>query len=335
MTELMKKYWFIVLIAVILVGVFGFVVFNETKDNVAGKKVDGQDVVFTIGDQSVTAENLFDMMKEDEDAYIELIAYDFQTDILMQSVDITDEMRTEAEEQISSLLSYFESTYSDDYDAALSQWMTANGFTKESEIINYTLPWTVIRPIVIDEYLEANLETFYNDYAEEYSPRLISHILVSMTDPANPTEEELAKVAEVETALQSDDFATVATNYSDDSGSASSGGLIGIVDSGNAADYVTEFSDAAMKLTTDQVSDWVKTDYGWHLIKCDGSDKDSLIETDSLLTRLEELNVVTLGKVLVEKAESIGYEFADEELKTKVFNYLLGVEDTEESEATE
>ncbi|MFV0254943.1 MAG: peptidylprolyl isomerase [Erysipelotrichaceae bacterium] len=332
MSELMKKYWFVVLVGALLIATFGFVMLEENKDRVAGKKEDGKNVVFEIGEDVITAEELNEMLMEDQDSYIELVAYNFQTDVLLQAVEITNEMRTEAKELISTMLNYFKESYSDNYESALAQWMSANGFTKESEIVNYTLPWMVIRPMVMDEYLEANLDTFYDDYAKEYQPRLISHILVSMEDPNSPTEEELAKVAEIEKELETKSFSDVATGYSDDTGSATSGGSIGIVDSKNASDFVSEFASAAMQLSTGETSQWVKTTFGWHLIKCDGSDRDSLIESDALLTRLSDLGIANISTVLVEKAEEIGFSFADEELQTKVINYLLGNNTTDESE---
>jgi peptidyl-prolyl cis-trans isomerase SurA len=57
---------------------------------------------------------------------------------------------------------------------------------------------------------------------------------------------------------------SLAILYSDDPGSSSKGGDLGMV---NKADLVPEFSAVAFKLRKDSISDLVKTQYGYHIIK--------------------------------------------------------------------
>jgi peptidyl-prolyl cis-trans isomerase SurA len=57
---------------------------------------------------------------------------------------------------------------------------------------------------------------------------------------------------------------SLAILYSDDPGSATKGGDLGLV---NKADLVPEFSAVAFKLRKDSLSDIVKTQYGYHIIK--------------------------------------------------------------------
>jgi peptidyl-prolyl cis-trans isomerase C len=82
------------------------------------------------------------------------------------------------------------------------------------------------------------------------------HILV-------PTEDE-AKAA-LARVKGGEDFAKVATEVSKDSGGE--GGDLGWFTKDR---MVPEFSDAAFKLKEGQISDPVKTQFGWHIIKVEG-----------------------------------------------------------------
>jgi peptidyl-prolyl cis-trans isomerase SurA len=65
-------------------------------------------------------------------------------------------------------------------------------------------------------------------------------------------------------ARKGENFATLATIYSEDPGSASRGGDLGFVGRG---ELVTEFEGAAFRLQPDEISDIVKTKFGYHIIK--------------------------------------------------------------------
>jgi len=64
--------------------------------------------------------------------------------------------------------------------------------------------------------------------------------------------------------IEGEKFESLAILYSDDPGSASKGGDLGLV---NKSDLVPEFSAVAFKLRKDSISDIVKTQYGYHIIK--------------------------------------------------------------------
>ena len=80
------------------------------------------------------------------------------------------------------------------------------------------------------------------------------HILVPTEDEAKAIEAELKKGA---------DFATLAKEKSKDPGAAE-GGDLGYF---TKDQMVPEFADVAFKLDKGQISDPVKTQFGWHIIK--------------------------------------------------------------------
>ncbi len=115
------------------------------------------------------------------------------------------------------------------------------------------------------EYYEKNKKDFYVDEVEA------SHILISTTDDNG---KELSK-KEIEKAKKKaedilkrinngEDFAKLAKENSDDPGSASKGGDLGYFGKG---EMVPEFEEAAFSLKKDEVSEIVKSEYGYHIIK--------------------------------------------------------------------
>jgi len=100
-------------------------------------------------------------------------------------------------------------------------------------------------------------------------------------DPAAPTPaptleprddaQALALIIEIKNKVAAgEDFATLAREYSDDTGSKADGGDLGWF--ARDAGLVKEFEDAAFKLQPGEVSDPVKTQFGYHLIKVEERD---------------------------------------------------------------
>src|SRR5213078_3574381 len=81
------------------------------------------------------------------------------------------------------------------------------------------------------------------------------HILVETEDEAKAVVEQLKGGA---------DFATVAKEKSKDPGSAQNGGDLDFM---GKSELVPEFAEVAFKMYPGQVSNPVKTQFGWHIIK--------------------------------------------------------------------
>lgn len=106
-----------------------------------------------------------------------------------------------------------------------------------------------------------------------------SHILFKIIDDnRQPLSPEKIKQAEnkakeiVIRAKNGEDFAKLANNFSEDQGTAKNGGDLGFFDKGK---MVKAFDETAFSMKPGEVSDIVKTEYGYHIIKVTDKKKET------------------------------------------------------------
>ena len=113
-------------------------------------------------------------------------------------------------------------------------------------------------------------QAFYDDNTDRFTrpgSRSASHILISV--PADASEAAVEKARHRAESLATRgrggaDFAALASEHSDDPGSARRGGDLGIIQPGT---MTPEFETVVFVLNKDEISDPVRTEYGWHVIK--------------------------------------------------------------------
>jgi parvulin-like peptidyl-prolyl isomerase len=123
-------------------------------------------------------------------------------------------------------------------------------------------------------FTELDLRSYYDSHKNEFEEAKGSHILIRFKGAAgspkandkDPTEADaLAKAQDLrKQILAGADFATLAKANSDDPGSAPKGGDLGTFHHGQ---MVPQFDQAAFSLPVGEVSEPVKTQYGYHVIK--------------------------------------------------------------------
>ncbi|MBG9615787.1 peptidylprolyl isomerase PrsA [Bacillus cereus] len=158
--------------------------------------------------------------------------------ILLDTYNVSDE-------EVNKKVKEVKEQMGDNFKAALAQ----AGLKDEKALKEQMKP-----QVALEKGIKASITE--KDIKEHYKPKLkASHILVKDENTAKEIKEKLNN---------GEDFATLAKQYSEDSGSKEKGGELPEFGPG---EMDSKFEEAAYKLEVGQVSDPVKSSYGYHIIK--------------------------------------------------------------------
>lgn len=180
---------------------------------------------------------------------------------------------------------------------------------------------------VVVEYIELKKEAFFDqvtvsdeDLQDLYHKQIANlseqrhaaHILIE-ADPKLADEQAKAKAEEIRKRIEKgEDFAVLAKEFSADPGSATQGGDLGFAGPGV---YDPAFEKALFALKPGEVSEPVKTQYGWHLIKLIGVQAPEIPSFESSKeTLVRELKAQKVEQLFVEatkKLEDSSFEASD------------------------
>ena len=176
-----------------------------------------------------------------------------------------------------------------------------------------------------DEVLDF-YNTHKNERFTEEKQVQARHILFSLADGiSDERKADTRSTAQgiLERARAGEDFAALAEEYSQDTGTASNGGDLGFFGRGR---MVKPFEEAAFDMEVEQVSDLVETTFGFHIIKVDAIQPERIkpleevtdTVTEELLERKsraiaeqrvrEDRKNIAEGMTLSQFAESVGLE---------------------------
>lgn len=153
---------------------------------------------------------------------------------------------------------------------------------------------------VSDEELQALYQREIANLAEQ---RNAAHILVEVNDKVDEAQAK-AKIEEIRKQLdEGKDFAALAKEFSEDPGSADNGGELGFAGPGV---YDSEFETALYALKKGEVSQPVRSEYGWHLIKLLDVQAPEVPSFDSLKDKLvRELKAQQVEQRFVEASKAL------------------------------
>ncbi|MFP5424788.1 MAG: SurA N-terminal domain-containing protein [Gammaproteobacteria bacterium] len=160
---------------------------------------------------------------------------------------------------------------------------------------------------------EDELKALYEkEIANLSEQRHAAHILIDVNDKVSEAQAK-ARIEEIQQRLaKGEDFAKLAKEFSQDPGSATTGGDLGFAGPGV---YDPAFEDALYKLNQDQVSEPVRTEYGYHLIKLLGVEAPEVPSFASLKDKLtRELKTQQVEQRFVEvtkELEDAAFEASD------------------------
>jgi peptidyl-prolyl cis-trans isomerase D len=160
------------------------------------------------------------------------------------------------------------------------------------------------------------LQSYYNQHRDQYrvaEQAKVSHILIKTPLPGPDGKVDEKGVAEAQRRAEDllkqlkagAKFEDLARKYSEDPGSAKEGGSLGWIGKGRT---VPEFEKAAFSLPKGQISDLVKSSYGFHIIRVDD-------RQDAHMKTLEEVKDQIEPNLKQQKAQQIAQKQAEDLLQ--------------------
>ncbi|MBU5314606.1 peptidylprolyl isomerase [Tissierella carlieri] len=267
------------------------------------EKLVDEEIVAKVDGEAITKNELYDLMVEQygTQALDSLIGEKIvNAELEKQKIEVSEE---DIETELNKIKQYYES------DQAFTEAMAYYGYTlddiKKDVTMNIQIkrllgPNITIGEEDISSYFEQNKTSF--DQKEEVRAR---HILVKTEDQAKEIKEKISA---------GEDFAQLAKEHSTDEMTKESGGDLGFFGKGK---MVKEFEEEAFGLGIGEISNPVKTDYGYHIIKVE--EKKEAKEA-TLEEHKDEIKDILVEAKLPEVYQNWYQEKYDE---YKIDNYLI------------
>ncbi|MCX7571985.1 peptidylprolyl isomerase [Tumebacillus sp. DT12] len=140
---------------------------------------------------------------------------------------------------------------------------------------------------------EEELQTYFGQHKGALSTGTVSHVLVKTEAEAKAVKERLGK---------GEDFAAVAKELSLDPTAKENGGRMADVQFDL---FVPEFRDAAATLPLNTLSDPIRTEYGWHILRVDSRQEPAFdaVKADVIL-KVKEVKENAIWNDIYEKAQA-------------------------------
>lgn len=311
--ELLKKYWFVVIVAIALVAFIGVYATDSIKNRekiVKSKQVDGKYVVYSIDGVDVFADDFFDTLYSQKNGMTNTFKQ-FERKVVNEAYKTDNELADLASAYASGAYQY----YGEDY---ISNILKNSGYTGGVEALQDYYLDMLKAEMLFTDYLKLDTSIF-NSYVELEAPRMVKHILIMVKDitstdengetiyTANPSEEEQAKLNSVLEALKTKDFEEVQEEFNEDSANDAF-----YLTSSNSSQYYPIFSKTGLALNDNEVSEVVTSKAGYHIIKNMGSDIDTLINSEDFLAGIQNVYPTSYLQAILKKADELGFKIVDE-----------------------
>lgn len=261
------------------------------------KLTNGENAVVTFTEGGISSDELYNSLKESYGA--ERLMNLIDSKLLNEKYETTTEEKSYINQTVKSTKEAAKKVNAD-FNLYLTYYY---GLKNESEFRDY-LSLNYKRSLWAKEYAE---ETVTEKQIKEYYETEVvgdidaSHILITVDTKDGATEEEKKSAEQkaydkakeiIEKLKKGEDFSKLAKEYSKDSTTASKGGSLGKI---NTGDYADEVFEALKNLKDGSYSTSpVKSSYGYHIVYRTSQDKKAELDDD--LTK--EIKT-TIGKEIV------------------------------------
>lgn len=202
------------------------------------------------------------------------------------------------------------------YDANKSRYKTEEQVSVDYVVLNKS-------DLDADIDVDADqIDQGYQDYLDqvgETEERKASHILVEINGDRNDDAASALAQQLSAKATSGEDFAELAKQHSDDIGSKNVGGDLGFNTRGG---FVTEFDDTLFAMTEGQISEPVKTEFGYHVIKLEAIRKPEVLSKDVKQAEIiADIKASQLDEMFAEKSEALAAAaFENDDIENLVEN---------------
>ena len=333
--EILKKYWFILLVALGLLAYFIFYAVQsyQSRPVYVDTKTDGEgrSVIFTVNGENYLADDLYEDLYSDVGAYT---AYSkWSRTVIDAAIEATDDINTYAS-NYANYIAYYNDKAS--IDATLKSYGYAGGY---DDLLKYCTDM-IKADELYKQFYTANYDKYVNSVVEAYHPKKVYHILVKVADVenttdeagnsvkiANMTAEEEAKLNAVIEALNSegwDNYADICARFSDEESTKDNGGYLGIYDDQTiASTMVKEFADAVIYMTNGTISsEPVLSEFGYHFIKVEEPTREELSADSQFMSEVSNFYSYANVVAVKEKSDELGFKIVDEKLQAAIDEYL-------------
>ncbi|MBI3814583.1 MAG: peptidylprolyl isomerase [Nitrospinae bacterium] len=186
---------------------------------------------------------------------------------------------------------------------------------KEQIVISRIFNQEVKSKVHVDE---KEIQKYYEGHRSEFTipeEARVRHIMFIYNEETDSSKEEAVKnrAADVLNKIrEGEDFARLASIYSEDPSSAKNGGDLGYFQRGK---MIKVFEDTAFTLKKGEVGDVIRTPFGFHIIKCED-------RKESGFKPLTEVSKEIENRIYAEKMKSIKTAWL-KKLKDKAFIEIL------------
>ena len=232
------------------------------------KLSDGKEIVASIDGKTITAEELYDSIKENygTNSLMDII----DSTIIEKEIENKSDALEKAKEQVSSIKKQYE-TMGYNWEEVLTNYGYDSEQVLIDEIMNSILKEEVAKKYIAKNITEEEIQKYYDENV--YDTYTAKHILITPDTTDDMTDEQkteaenaaLTTANEVITKLNNgEDWNTLVSTYSEDTGSKENNGLI---ENFTKGDVVDEFFNATKNLTDGSyTTEPVKSKFGYHII---------------------------------------------------------------------
>ncbi|RNM31816.1 rotamase [Absicoccus porci] len=255
MGQFLRDNWFVVVIAIVIIGFVSYFIYDSNKYNVSSMKYGDSDVVMSVTGGNVTADEIYSDLSKDDG---ELLYNLYKNAVVSQTVKETDKIKNDAKTLQDNIVSYAKQQDSDNYKQIIEQELYAYGYSSYDDLDDYCLE-SVKEAQMNENYVDNHFASLSKAVVSK-KPRTISIITMSVSDASNLTSDEQKKKVNIDSALQKESFAKTATTYSEDT-TASDKGVYGYIDEddkdSSSSSLDSSVIEAALKLKKGETSDWI------------------------------------------------------------------------------